>query len=334
METYCFSIIGKIKRGTFLLLIVPLLLLNACKDIVEEDISKEFVNIILPTANDTITTNNVHFKWGIMEGADAYRLQVVEPSFSNINTFELDSLITGNEFFHVLSPGSYQFQIRGENSAYESVYNIPYTFVVDSISDLSNQAIPLVTPTADLYSNADNFTFSWLSVYAADYYEFQLRSGADFDASSTTLHTASSIYSTSYSTTTGVFSTEAAYSWGVKAINQSSSSAFTSRSLYIDLTNPNDVILSLPTDAFSNVNDTVDFSWSSGTDPGTINSPISYVMELSTDVAFGTFTEYPTTVDTMRLILATDTYYWRVKALDEAGNQSAFYSPEYSVIVP
>ncbi|MEO9531921.1 MAG: hypothetical protein ABJG68_15785 [Crocinitomicaceae bacterium] len=332
MVNYYSNIIAKTRNLG--LLAIGLVSISSCKSIIEEDISEEVVIMIIPTQNDTIETNNVHFKWNELEGADNYRLQVVEPSFTNINTFVLDSLITGTEFYYSLNPGQYQFQLRAENSAYQSLYYGPVSFLVDSVSDLSSQIIPLVSPADAYYTNLSDLTFSWQSIFAADYYEFQLRSGADFDNSGTIIDSETLIYGSTYTTTGSALASEAEYSWGVRGVNQTSQTAFTSRSVFVDLTIPNDVSLVSPADASTAANDTLYFSWSYGTDQGTVQSPISYVLEIDDDSNFGSFTEYTTAIDSVEVPLTTGTFYWRVYAIDEAGNQSEFYSTENSVIIP
>lgn len=331
MENYYFNIIAKSK----LLLIVGLIILtNSCKDFVEEDLSKEMVQMIIPTDNDTIQSNLVHFKWNELDGADNYRIQIVSPSFSNIDTYVLDSLVAGTNYYYSLNPGNYEFMMRAENSAYESIFTGPFAFVVDSVSDLSNQTVPLVSPVDGLYSNALDLTLTWQPIFAAESYEVQVRSGSDFNSSATILQTATGVYGSSYTTTNNTFLSEGQYSWGVRGVNSSSQSDFSSRGINIDATNPNDVSLTSPADGFNNIDDTVLFKWTSGSDPGIVNSPLTYEFELATDVAFSSPTIYNPMVDSLQLVLSSGTYYWRVFAKDEAGNQSVNYSGEYSVIVP
>jgi hypothetical protein len=337
MQNYFFSTTVKsIRLGVIVFIIaVAGLQLNSCEAIFERNISKDTLDLIIPTNNDTSATNNVHFKWEEMKGATNYRLQIVQPDFLNIDDFILDSLIEGEEFFFALDPGNYQFQIRGENSAYESVWTGPYYLVVDSVSDLSSQVVPLISPADLLYSNDANFTFSWQSLYAAETYEFQLRSGSDFASSGTTLHAANSIFGTSYSTPAGLFTTEGAYSWGVKAVNQTSSSEFSDRTIYIDLTVPNSPLSVSPSHGASFA-DTVVLKWSVGSDVGTIQSPVSRIVQISSDTLFGTVMQtYTLSVDTVQHVFSTSgTYWWRVYTLDQAGNISTNYSAHRKVIIP
>ena len=350
MENYCFNIIDRLIKKVAvahsgirsivlflpLLLLLPLISANlvSCNAVFEKNISEDTLDLIIPTNNDTSSTNNIHFKWTKMKGASFYNLQIVQPSFDNINNFVLDSNIKGEEFYYVLSPGTYQFKICGENSAYQSVFTGPYNLVVDSVSNLTNQVVQLLAPTDLIYSNAANFTYSWQTVYSAQTYEFQLRAGADFSLSGTTLHSASGIVGTSYSTPTGLFPTEGAYSWGVKAVNQTSSSVFSDRTIYIDLTAPNSPLSVSPAHGASFA-DTVVLRWNTGSDPGTIHAPISRLVQISSDTLFGTILQnYTLSVDTLQHVFtSTGTYWWRVYALDQAGNISTNYSAHRKVII-
>ncbi len=336
MQNFCSNITGRLIKY---LLAAPIALvaamhMSSCEAIFEKNISDDTLTLIIPTNNDTSNSNNVQFKWEELKGASHYKLQLVQPSFANIDEYILDSNIIGTEFFFALSPGSYQFQIRGENSAYETPWVGPYNLVVDSVSDLTNQVVPLISPADLLYSNDANFTFSWQSVYSAETYEFQLRSGADFALSGTTLHTATGIYGTAYSTPAGLFSTEGAYAWGVKAVNQTSSSGFADRTIFIDLTAPNSPLSVSPASGASFA-DTVVMKWNMGVDPGTIHAPVLRYVEIASDTLFSNVLfDYTASVDSLQHVFTSSgTFWWRVYALDQAGNISTNYSAHRKVII-
>lgn len=308
---------------------------QSCEVIFEKNISKDSLNLIIPVNNQVSTTNQIHFKWDKVKGASHYHLQIVKPSFSQIDFFILDSLIDVTQYFYVLEPGDYQFQIRAENSAYETAWVGPYNLTVDSVSDLSQQVVGLIAPANYVYTNNSILTYSWQAVYSAEYYEFQLRTGADFNSSSTTLHVANSIYATSYSNPTGLLDNEGIYAWGIKAINQTSSSDFSSRTIYIDKTNPNSPSAVSPNHN-TNFADTVVLKWTLGTDPGTVNSPVTSYIQIGADTLFNTIlSNYNTTADSLQLVFTNSgTYWWRVYAQDQAGNISPFFSQHRKFIIP
>ena len=332
MEASCFNILNNYKP---VLLVILLGTVGSCNVIFEEDITDKTVEVIIPSNNDTISSNQVHFKWNELYGATFYNLQIVQPSFDDISTFVLDSNISELEFYYPLNPGEYEFQIRGENAAYKSMFSGPFRIVIDSVSDLSSSVVPLLSPTDDYYSNATNFSYSWLQVFSADYYEFQLRSGNDFESSSTILYSATDIYSTSYSTPDGLYPTEGEYAWGVKAHNTTSSTDFSGYTIFIDRTNPNDPLASSPAHG-SSFADTVVMKWDAGVDPGTINSPITAYIEIGADTLFTSLlTTYEVSdADSVQHVFTSiGTYWWRVYLEDEAGNISDYYSEHRKVVI-
>ena len=332
MENFCSNILSNYKQ--WLMIFGIGIMFSSCNVIFEKDISEENVNIIIPSEGDTISSNLIHFKWEALKGATHYNLQLVQPSFANIDAFILDSNITEEEFQYVLSPGDYEFQLRAENSAYQSQYTGPFHFYVDSVTDLSAQLVPLVSPSNNLYTNGDNFTYSWLPNYAAEYYEFQLRSGNDFESSGTVLFGANNIYSTSYTGPLGLLSTEGAYSWGVRAHNSTSSSNYSSHTLLIDRTSPNDPIAISPAHG-TNFEDTVVMKWSGGVDPGVIKAPVWAQVEIATDTLFGTIIHaYNVEEDSVQHVFSSPgTYWWRVFLYDNAGNLSTFYTEHRKVLI-
>jgi len=336
MQNYYSSITGRsISHRIFLILVIGVIFqLTSCEAIFERNISSDSMTLIMPTNNDTASSNNIYFKWEELKGASHYNLQIVQPSFASIDAFILDSNIESTQFTFILPPGDYQFKIRAENSAYESLWTGPYNLVVDSVSDLTNQIVPLISPADAIYCNGDNFTFVWQSIYAAETYEYQLKSGADFLSSGTILHGASGIYGTVYTPPAGLLAIEGSYSWGVRASNQTSSSGFSSRSILVDLTLPNSPVSLYPSNGAS-FDDTVVFKWGVGADVGTVQSPVSGTLEIATDTVFtSVLHSYTVSEDTLQHVFSVPgNYWWRVKTLDQAGNISTNYSVHRKVII-
>ncbi|MGV6862284.1 MAG: hypothetical protein ACWA41_10960 [Putridiphycobacter sp.] len=331
MQKYYFNTIT--KYSLFLGILISLI---GCNVIFEKDISDEELTLIIPTNGQTYSTNQVHFKWEDMQGATAYQLEIVQPSFASIQEFVLDSLIEGNEFYYALEPGTYAFQISGVNSGYQSKITGPYTITIDSVSDLSNQVVQLTSPTNNYFTNVSTLTCTWQALYAADYYEFQLRSGLNFDNSNTTLTTVSNIYATNY-TIPSSFMTEGEYAWGIRAQNQNTSSAFSSSNFRVDLTAPNDVTLLTPADNSTASTQSVVFKWDNGIDQGTVHAPVFSNLEIANDVNFSSILYTGANIYTDSLAYTfsnSGDYWWRVYAMDEAGNISVNYSAERKITIP
>lgn len=328
MRKYYFNTITK-----FSLILLTITVLSSCV----KDITQEELTLILPTNGQTYTTNQVHFKWKEVENAKGYRIEIVKPSFESIQEFVLDSVVEGTQFYQVLSPGQYEFQIRAENSAYETAYVGPYSITLDSVSDLSSQLIGLLSPVDNYATNLLSMNCSWGEHFAADYYQFQLRSGLDFSGSVTIPHNKSDIYSTNYEIPSGVLN-EGEYSWGVMAHNQNSFSEYSSHSFIVDMTLPNDAELIVPLADANEGSSTVVFKWDSGIDPGTVHTGIGATIQISTDASFSSplfHTEGGVESDSLEYTFDVGgDYWWRVLLVDEAGNQSEYYLEERKVTVP
>ena len=82
--------------------------------------------------------------------------------------------------------------------------------------------------------------------------------------------------------------------------------------------------------------DTVILKWSVSADVGTIQSPVSSIIQISSDTLFGTVQQtYSVTTDTVQHVFTSaGTYWWRVYTLDAAGNVSTNYSAHRKIIIP
>ncbi|MFT5819688.1 MAG: hypothetical protein ACI8ZM_000913 [Crocinitomix sp.] len=339
MQIYYFNTIAKKKIKNlirFSFLSASLFLITSCNAIFEKDISAETPVVILPTNNDTVYSNKVHFKWDEMEGASFYNLQIVKPSFADISEFVLDSNINGEEFYQILPPGDYQFKLRGENGGHVSEFAGPYSIYIDSVSDLSAQFVSLVSPADNIYSNGTaNITVSWQNLFAADSYDYILKIGSDF-ASASVLDQQIGVNTLSHLITADNFDVEGMYFWGIKGVNITGSSPYTYRQINADLTAPNSPELVSPADLIAHpIADPITLKWSTGIDPGFINSPVVSTVEISSTPTFIDFVEFIaiTTDSLVYTFPSIGDYYWRVKADDTAGNFSEFYSPEYLITV-
>lgn len=104
----------------FLLLIIICSILIGCDDIFMDDISDENIEIIAPVGNAYLNEETVSFVWGSIEGAQNYQLVVVSPAFNNIQSFKYDTITEDYKLKLMLPPGSYEWSIKGYNSAYNT----------------------------------------------------------------------------------------------------------------------------------------------------------------------------------------------------------------------
>jgi hypothetical protein len=322
------------KNNLYLFLVF--LSLTSCNAIFEEDLTGDTPVVIIPSENDTVYSNNVHFKWEEMKGASFYNLQIVSPNFSDINAYILDSNIKTTEFFQILEPGNYAFRLRAENGGYQSLYAGPFNFYVDSVEDLSEQFVSLVSPVDQIYINgASNLTVTWQNLFAADEYEFILKIGDTF-VSASVLDQEFDLSSLSKIIPSSFWDVEGAYFWGIRAVNLSSVSPYSSRQINVDKTQPNNpAAISPANDVTVPIATPVVFKWAMGIDPGTVNSPVTSTFEISSDISFTDFSAIPD-IDTDSLSYTfptTGNFWWRVKLVDGVGNQSSFYSTARTITI-
>ncbi len=300
---------------------IPVLIIAVygCEKIVAEDITNETPVLILPAANDTINLNPVHFKWKATEGATKYHLEIVSPGFANISSYALDSVIAGTDFFVSLDSNEYELRLTALNGGYESKTLGPVKFWVGVQPSQTSSNVVLNAPADLEYVNGSfNNSFTWQSLSGATSYEISVRQGITFETG-TVIGSQNNIVTTNY--TEPATLTEGTYTWGVKAYLSGSETPYSVRTLYVDETSPNTAILSIPTDFSFLTQGVITFSWSNGTDPGTVNSPVNSLLEIASDSGFTNVVHSSAMVgSTEDVNLTPGTYYWRVTNTDDAGN--------------
>ncbi|NHF58992.1 hypothetical protein FK220_006555 [Flavobacteriaceae bacterium TP-CH-4] len=316
------------KRFLSISLIGLLLSSIGCDDVLEEDISDDSITIIAPLDQTALEGNTVQFRWNPLEGADDYRIQITgEQQF-----LVLDSLVSTSVFDYQIDPGTYRWRVRGENFAYTTPYTFEATFSIAASLDLSGQQIALTGPADNVYFNETGISFSWKAITTADSYVFQLLEQEN--ATETLVFEDDNVTGTSLTLSNTTITEDAEYLWQVKGVNVSSETAFSSRSFFIDRENPPAPVLATPSnDESFNVNDMVDFTWNF-TDTGEIQSSITSTIEISSDEDFTVITSSDTNSDGefSSTFTMADTYYWRVRGEDAAGNTGQ-YSVTGSFIV-
>jgi hypothetical protein len=289
----------------------------SCDDIIEKDIANETVQTISPINDAEISSNVVAFQWNTVKGAKDYRIQV----YSDNRAIVLDTLIGKANFTAPLNIGRYQWRVRAENPAYQSAYSFPINFRLIPNSDLTNQQVILTTPNENAYSKSTSLTCNWTAISTASTYTFQLE-----NVTSGTFVETPDITSNSFVLTNTAIASDAEYKWKVKALNTSNttSTVYSSRTLYIDRIKPNQPVNVLPAPTPVQIaNQAINFTWSMAPDTGIIKSPISYKIEFSTSTDFtvNLQTQTNVTIPLSKTFTTAGIYYWRVTATDGAGNE-------------
>lgn len=302
------------------LLFVLVILTYSCKDVFEEDLTKKTITINSP--QNALQTTNVTqtFWWEPVEGAIKYNLQIVSPTFLNLQKLILDTNITKCKFEYTLTPGLYEWRVKAFNSSSSTSYML-YSLQVDSTANLSNQQVVLIAPAGFYATNQSGLIFSWYPLYNAEDYRFELRS-INWDGN-LVINPIITTYDTLHLTLA-----EGTYAWGVQAHNSTSNSPFYSRIITVDLTNPNIPLLSYPA-VNATINDStltasiINFGWTRGANTG---SAIHDSLYISNDSLFSSIFDSAVLTDTTYSKSFTNAgiYFWKVKSFDSAGNKSSY----------
>lgn len=307
-----------------------LIIINSCsKDVIATDITKKTINILAPNDKDSSVIYSTLFWWDAVSGADKYNFQIVKPSFNNIQQLIVDTNIAASvndvtiKYYYTLSPGTYQWRVNATNNSGSTVY-ITRTITIDTTSDLSQQIPILISPTNNGFVNSFMPTFKWSSIFTATKYEFYVTKGAT-DIVHDTLNSFSK---------TPVLPTEGVYLWEVKALNNTSSSQYSSQwTITVDTTAPGAAVPTAPanTNTTTVATSSLSLTWNAATD--NLSPTLSYTVYIysgttkpGADTANinspSAILKVPTTTTSYSFTTSTSgtTYYWNILAADLAGN--------------
>jgi len=292
------------------------LIVWACDDIFEIDLSGKKVVLIAP--GDSIHTEygTQTFYWGEVKGASSYNLQVVTPSFKHIEQFLADTNVTGPKFTLNLTPGrSYEWRVIAKNGSSKSDSFYIWTLQIDSTTDLRKQKVLLNSPADNMITNIKKIGFNWSLISNTTGYNFQIWK-PDLNGSRVMDTTV-----TSENIATGANLADGTYIWGVKAINNNTSTDLATRKMIIDRTPPKNVpTLTAPANKASFTTWPIDLKWNRSDSDG--GSSLYDSVYVAIDTFFtSNVSAYKSTTKTFSFTYNMDTmYFWKVKTIDEAGN--------------
>lgn len=301
------------------IIVFCIVILNfSCEDVFEENITDEIVQIISPNEGQQIESNVANFNWNTIEGAKKYRLQI----FDQNRTIVLDSLTDKTNLKFPLDEGSYKWRVRGENFAYASTYSFEAGFSIFISSDLTNQQVLLSSPQNEVYLNFKDITLNWFSIPNATSYSVVV---IDVISGQQIFTNTEPIIGTSVNFSVPDLN-DRKYEWRLKAKNDlSETKQFSSRIFYLDTAPPNQVSNQTPANnSIQTISQELNFTWTASINSGSFQAPISYKIEFSNDVNFTTITQTfnPSSTTLKQNFNNSGIYFWRVIAVDQAGNSS------------
>jgi hypothetical protein len=292
-----------------------ILLLSACDAIIEPSISKRQVQLEAPADQYTSTSYTMNFWWDQVDNALSYRLQVVTPNFAAPGALLLDTVVKNNRFSYNLNPGNYQWRVLAQNGSSQTAFTAPRNFTVVA-SSIKQQAVQLTSPANNYITNQSNIVFQWGSLYGATQYRFEIDTN-NF-ANPTTVISNQAIPGQQISFT---FPKDQAYQWRVRAENDTAQAQWSVvYTVTYDHTPPGKVSLVAPTNG-QTVPLPVSLQWGAAV---TAAKYKLYVFKSDSTSVYNA--NFPMLVNStsysFNLGKSGDKVYWKVTALDAAGNES------------
>ncbi len=297
------------KKHLAYYLLISIIILSCEEILFEEDITDDIVTIIAPSDGSVIENTSVSFSWNAVDQATAYRLQIARPNFENAVQVVEDTTVTGTNFSTTLVRNDYEWRVRAENSGYQTAYTTA-AFSITESEDFSAREVVLSSPQDNAISSNTSVTLQWETVTDANNYRIQLLDDSDqiIDENTSTTNTIQLTFPEGITT------------WQVRAENNTQSTLYFGRNLTVDSMNPAKPVATAPVNETTLTNTTVSFSWTREVVEGTkeFDSIYVYRNEQLTDLATKDQVTSPTDIT----LESGNTYYWFIKAFDEAGNQS------------
>lgn len=299
----------------FFLLLPTLVFWSSCKEFIEPSIANGQVQLIAPANGLLSSKYAVSFNWEPTADALYYRLQIVSPSFDSISTLVVDTLVKANKFTRSLDPGKYQWHIRAQNGSSQTAYTTPRSFTVLS-SSIKQQKVQLQSPGSGTTTNQAAVSFAWNDLYGATRFRLQIDTANFTDTTKLVYNRTSPGLGVTFS-----LPKDQGYQWRVRAENDTASSLWSSINIVTyDHTPPGKPLLTSPT-AGTTVAKPVNLQW------GAVNTATRYRLYVFKSDSVTTYN------NTFPLVQAQATYsfnlgtfneriYWRVTAIDAAGNES------------
>jgi len=304
-----------LQSPVFFCILTGIILLSSCKDFIEPDISKSQVQLEAPADQFLSTSYTVGFWWDAVEDATSYRLQAVSNTFASPGSLVLDTVVKTNTFSFNFSPGQFQWRVMAQNGGYQTAFTAPRSFSVAATS-IKQQSVQLNSPANNFLTNQNTIVFQWGSLYGATKYQIEIDTNNFVNESAVITNV--TIPGLQYNFT---FPKDKVYQWRVKAQNDTAQAQWSKvNTLTSDHTPPGTVTLVAPT-LGQTVAKPVSLQWNS---VSTTSYYKLYVLKSdSTTLYSNSFPMVITTTNySFNLGNSGDKVYWKVTAVDAAGNES------------
>jgi hypothetical protein len=307
--------IGAMKRAYFILMAMVLYgALSSCKEIIEPSLTKRNLVLNAPADGYESTKYQINFWWNEVEDALGYRLQVVSGTFEAPGGLVLDTLVQDYKFAGNLDPGEYEWRVRAENGSSQTTYSAVRRFTVLQ-SSIKEQSVRLAAPGEGFLTKQAAVSFRWGSLYGATKYHLQVDTNSFADESAVLYDKTIPGQQIGYT-----LPKDRQYQWRVRAENDTAQARWSAVSQFTyDKTPPGQVTLTSPAND-QTASSPVVLQWK------TVNGAFRYKLYvLKSDSTAAYTTDFPMLINSVSYTFAAtnpgERIYWKVAALDAAGNE-------------
>lgn len=306
----------KFLRGSIAIVVLFMLLTTGCSEFIESSVENKKIVLLAPGDSLETSSYNQKFWWEPVEHALYYRLQVVTPSFDSIGTLVVDTLVSGHKFELTLEPGTYEWRLRAENGSSRSLYTLRSLTIHESSIRL--QQVQSISPGSQFVTNKDEVTYKWNALFGASRYRLQIDTN-NF-ANDSVLFFNSTTANLEFSVP---FDGDNQYQWRVRAENDSTESRWSSiQRITFDKTPPSQVTLISPANNSASTRP-VKLQWNA-----VAGAKRYEILVLKSDSTTVFSSSFPVLITSTTYAFnggdLNDVLFWKVRALDEAGNRGAF----------
>jgi hypothetical protein len=288
--------------------------LVGCSEFIEPSLSGAKVTLLDPADHLESNVYKQVFWWEKVNDTSKYRLQIASPSFSVVSKLVLDTLISSDKFSFDMSPGTYQWRVRVQNTGSQSSFVT--SDIIIHLSSFADQSVQVVNPVTMLSTSTNNIQFEWLGVFGATQYRLQIDNKNFADAQNLITDVITDKLSISKKV-----SAEGTYNFRVRPENLQQNSKWSQESFIYDITPPEKVQLLYPANKQVAALP-VKLSWLDLPDAEKYEL---YVYKIDSTTLFSA--SYPQVVGSNSqnfIENVNETLVWKVRALDKAGNKGAF----------
>ncbi len=282
----------------------------SCTEIFDFDLTDKKVTLLSPPDKFETTKASWQFKWEPVDFADKYNIQISTPGFKYPEHLILDTTISSSHLDYTLFPAEFEWRVKAINNSYETYYSV-FKLTVDSTSDISTENVQLLKPLNFDTTNQYIKHFSWLPLYNAYHYNFELWFEDNLIEQKTTSED---------TLRTTLTEGEGKYVWKVQGSNDNSQTGLFERHIFLDTTNPARPAPIEPAYNAVLYDTIVHFSWTRNEDNGARIFDTLFIWR--DNLSMDPIVKIEAAINSSISELPMGTYIWSVKSYDKAGNQS------------